>query len=60
MIKIPGENHTLQQHSTVLIRGAKVRDLIGVNCSAIRGKFDLLGVLNRKTARSIYGVKLKN
>jgi len=55
--KIPGEKHNLQQHSTVLIRGAKVRDLIGVNYSVIRGKFDLLGVQNRKTKRSIFGVK---
>jgi small subunit ribosomal protein S12 len=55
--KIPGESHNLQQHSTVLLHGARVRDLIGVNYSAIRGKYDLLGVLNRKSSRSIYGVK---
>ena len=55
--KVPGEAHNLQQHSTVLIRGAKVKDLIGVSYSVIRGKFDLLGVLNRKTRRSLYGVK---
>jgi small subunit ribosomal protein S12 len=55
--KIPGESHNLQQHSTVLLRGARVRDLIGVNYSAIRGKFDLLGVINRKNSRSVYGVK---
>lgn len=55
--KIPGESHSLQQHSTVLLRGARVRDLIGVNYSAIRGKYDLLGVINRKKSRSIYGVK---
>lgn len=55
--KIPGENHNLQQHSTVLIQGARVRDLIGVSYKAIRGKFDLSGVSNRKTARSCYGVK---
>jgi small subunit ribosomal protein S12 len=57
MAKIPGENHNLQQHSIVLICGAKVRDLIGVSYSDIRGKFDLLGVSNRKTKRSSYGVK---
>ena len=55
--KIPGENHNLQQHSTILINGAKVKDLIGVSYKAIRGKYDLLGVSNRKTKRSLYGVK---
>jgi len=55
--KVPGESHTLQQHSTVLIRGARVRDLIGVSYAAIRGKFDLAGVPNRKTSRSRFGVK---
>ena len=55
--KIPGESHNLQQHSTVLLRGARARDLIGVNYSAIRGKYDLLGVINRKNSRSRYGVK---
>ena len=56
-VKIPGEKHTLQQHSTVLINGAKCRDLIGVQHKAIRGKHDLLGVSNRSTSRSVYGVK---
>lgn len=55
--KVPGETTSLQQHSTVLIRGARVRDLIGVSYSAIRGKFDLVGVPNRKTSRSRFGVK---
>jgi len=55
--KIRGESHNLQQHSTVLINGARIRDLIGVSYALIRGKFDLLGVLNRKTRRSLYGVK---
>jgi len=55
--KIPGEIHTLQQHSTILIRGARVRDLIGVSYMAIRGKYDLVGVPNRKTSRSRFGVK---
>jgi small subunit ribosomal protein S12 len=56
-VKIPGESHSLQQHSTVLVRGARVRDLIGVSYCAIRGKYDLLPVVNRKTARSRFGVK---
>ena len=56
-IKIPGENHNLQQHSTVLVRGGRTRDLIGVKLKAIRGKYDLSGVSKRKTSRSKYGVK---
>ena len=55
--KVPGEAHNLQQHSTVLIHGAKVKDLIGVSYAVVRGKFDLLGVSGRKTRRSLYGVK---
>jgi small subunit ribosomal protein S12 len=55
--KITGESHPLQQHSTVLVQGARVRDLIGVSYSAIRGKYDLSGVSGRKTSRSRYGVK---
>jgi small subunit ribosomal protein S12 len=55
--KVSGEKHNLQQHSTVLIRGARVRDLIGVSYKAVRGKYDLQGVLNRKTKRSLFGVK---
>lgn len=55
--KIPGESHNLQQHSTILVRGSRVRDLIGVSYTAIRGKFDLQGVANRKTSRSRFGVK---
>lgn len=54
---IPGEGHTLQAHGTVLIRGGRVRDLPGVKYRCIRGKFDLLGVYNRKTSRSKYGRK---
>jgi small subunit ribosomal protein S12 len=50
----------LQQHSVILIKGAKNKDLVGVNYSAIRGKFDLYGVLNRKSSRSLYGVKSTN
>lgn len=59
-IKIPGEGHNLQQHSSVLIRGARIKDLIGVNNVAIRNKLDLLPVVGRKTSRSIYGVKKLN
>jgi small subunit ribosomal protein S12 len=55
--KIQGENHNLQQHATILIRGGKIHDLIGVNYCVIRAKYDLVGVINRKTKRSIYGIK---
>lgn len=58
--KIPGESHNLQQHSTVLVNGAKIKDLIGVNYAAIRGKYDLFGVSNRKKSRSLYGAKKSN
>nr|UPY85183.1 ribosomal protein S12 [Gephyrocapsa oceanica] len=58
-VKIPGEKHNLQQHSTVLICGGRSKDLIGVHLKAVRGKFDLLGVNNRKSSRSLYGVKSK-
>lgn len=57
---MPGETHNLQQHSAVLVKGAKIKDLIGVSYAVIRGKYDLLGVSNRKTRRSIYGVKKTN
>jgi len=57
---IPGEGHTIQQHSIVLIRGARVRDLPGVKFKCIRGKYDLLGVPNRRTSRSKYGTKKPN
>jgi len=53
---IPGIGHSLQNYSTVLIRGAKVRDLPGIKYRAIRGKFDLVFVYNRKKARSKYGI----
>jgi len=56
-VKIVGEKHNLQQHSSVLIQGGRSRDLIGVHLKAIRGKYDLSGVLNRKNSRSLYGVK---
>lgn len=54
---IPGEGHSLQQYSVVLIRGGRVKDLPGVKYHTIRGKLDFQGVKNRKTRRSIYGVK---
>ena len=55
--KLPGEFSNLQQHSVVLLKGAKIKDLIGVKHLAIRGKYDFTGVLGRKTRRSLYGVK---
>ena len=54
---IPGEGHTLQQHGVVLVRGGRVRDLPGVKYKCVRGKYDLLGVIGRKTSRSKYGAK---
>lgn len=60
IVKIPGEGHSLQQHSNVLIQGARIKDLIGVSTTAVRGKMDLNGVTNRKNSRSLYGVKIKS
>ncbi len=54
---IPGEGHNLQEHSIVLIRGGRVKDLPGVRYHVIRGKLDTAAVENRKTSRSKYGVK---
>lgn len=54
---IPGEKNSLQEHSIVLIRGGKVKDLPGVRYHIIRGVHDLEGVSNRKTARSKYGTR---
>ena len=54
---IPGEGHNLQEHSVVLIRGGRVKDLPGVRYHMIRGKLDTQGVLGRKKSRSKYGVK---
>jgi small subunit ribosomal protein S12 len=59
LAKLPGEGHNLQQHSTILIKKARVRDLIAVSYAAVRGKYDFLGVVNRKTRRSLFGVKKK-
>nr|NP_066488.1 ribosomal protein S12 [Rhodomonas salina]AAG17759.1 ribosomal protein S12 [Rhodomonas salina] len=57
---IPGENHSLQEHSTVLIRGGRVKDLPGVKYHVIRGVLDLHGVKNKKNGRSKYGAKKFN
>lgn len=54
---IPGEGHNLQEHSIVLIRGGRVKDLPGVRYHIIRGALDTAGVANRKKARSKYGAK---
>jgi len=54
---IPGERHNLQEHSVVLVRGGRVKDLPGVKYRLVRGILDLQGVLNRKQARSKYGSK---
>ena len=54
---IPGEGHNLQEHSVVLIRGGRVKDLIGVRYHIIRGTLDTAGVQDRKQARSKYGAK---
>ena len=54
---IPGEGHNLQEHSVVLIRGGKVKDLPGVRYHIVRGNLDTQGVKDRKQGRSRYGVK---
>ena len=54
---IPGEGHNLQEHSIVLVRGGRVRDLPGVRYHIIRGTLDALGVEGRKQQRSKYGAK---
>jgi small subunit ribosomal protein S12 len=56
-VYIPGEGHNLQEHSIVLVRGGRVRDLPGVRYHIIRGALDTLGVEGRKQARSLYGAK---
>jgi len=55
---IPGEGHNLQEHSIVLIRGGRVKDLPGVRYHIIRGALDTAGVANRKQSRSKYGAKV--
>ena len=54
---IPGEGHNLQEHSVVLVRGGRVKDLPGVKYHIIRGALDAAGVENRKQSRSLYGTK---
>ena len=54
---IPGEGHNLQEHSVVLVRGGRVKDLIGVRYHIIRGTLDTQGFADRKQARSKYGAK---
>lgn len=54
---IPGEGHNLQEHSVVMIRGGRVKDLPGVRYHIIRGKLDTQGVADRKQGRSRYGTK---
>ncbi len=54
---IPGEGHNLQEHSVVLVRGGKVKDLPGVKYHIVRGALDTAGVENRKQSRSLYGAK---
>jgi small subunit ribosomal protein S12 len=56
---IMGEGHSLAEHSIVLVRGGRVKDLPGVKYHIVRGKFDAAGVDGRKTSRSKYGVKAK-
>ncbi len=56
-VYIPGEGHNLNEHSSVLIRGGRVRDLPGVRYHIIRGALDTAGVAKRKQARSKYGAK---
>jgi len=56
-VYIPGEGHSLQEHSIVLVRGGRVRDLPGVRYHIVRGTLDALGVSGRKQSRSCYGAK---
>lgn len=55
---IPGEGHNLQEHSIVLVRGGRVKDLPGVRYHIVRGTLDTAGVANRKKSRSKYGAKV--
>jgi len=56
---IPGEGHNLQEHSVVLVRGGRIKDLPGVRYHIVRGTLDTLGVSNRKRSRSKYGTKVE-
>jgi small subunit ribosomal protein S12 len=55
---IPGEGHNLQEHSVVMIRGGRVKDLIGVRYHVLRGVLDTQGIEKRRKSRSLYGTKL--
>jgi small subunit ribosomal protein S12 len=54
---IPGEGHELAEHSIVLVRGGRVKDLPGIRYKVIRGHYDTTGVVGRKSSRSLYGTK---
>nr|YP_007890787.1 ribosomal protein S12 [Seculamonas ecuadoriensis]AGH24482.1 ribosomal protein S12 [Seculamonas ecuadoriensis] len=54
---IPGEGHNLQEHSVVMVRGGRVKDLPGVRYHMVRGTYDLQGIVNRRQGRSRYGSK---
>ena len=54
---IPGEGHNLQEHSMVLVRGGRVKDLPGVRYHVVRGTLDCLGIESRRRSRSKYGTK---
>ena len=54
---IPGEGHNLQEHSVVLVRGGRIKDLPGVRYHVVRGTLDTLGVDGRNKSRSLYGTK---
>ncbi|MCY3017762.1 MAG: 30S ribosomal protein S12 [Planctomycetota bacterium] len=56
-VYIPGEGHNLQEHSIVLVRGGRVRDLPGVRYHIVRGVYDCQGVTDRRQSRSKYGAK---
>lgn len=57
---IPGEGHNIQEHSIVLVRGGRVKDLPGVKYHIVRGSLDVAGVFSRKRSRSKYGLKIKD
>jgi small subunit ribosomal protein S12 len=59
-VYIPGEGHALQEHSIVLVRGGRIRDLPGVRYQVVRGALDTTGVQNRRQSRSRYGAKQPN
>ncbi len=58
-VYIGGEGHNLQEHSVVLVRGGRVKDLVGVRYHVVRGALDCAGVEGRKQSRSLYGTKRK-